>query len=150
MTRLESFISQFEGKLIAAAVFDLQTQNEILINPDELMHPASTIKVPVMMEVYRQAREGLFTLEDRLPIINSSASIIDGSRFSLDVNDDSETTLYARLGESESIRELNRLMIVRSSNLAANLLMEKVGTTRVDAFMKELGIRDVRDRKSVV
>jgi beta-lactamase class A len=51
--------------------------------------------------------------------------------------------LYRRIGETETIRELNRLMIVRSSNLATNLLMERVTTSRVDAFIKELGIADM-------
>jgi beta-lactamase class A len=142
MTRLETHIAKFKDKFIAVAVFDLQTQNEILVNADVTMHPASVMKVPVMMEVYRQAHEGLLSLDDRLRIVNSFTSVVDGSEFSLDIKDDSEFALYERIGESESIRELNRLMIVRSSNLAANLLMEKVGTARVDAFLKELGIRD--------
>ncbi|MEO5888396.1 MAG: serine hydrolase, partial [Anaerolineales bacterium] len=67
----------------------------------------------------------------------------DGSKFSLDVKDDSETTLYQRLGESESILELTRLMIVRSSNLATNILIEKIGTQNVDAFIRALGIAGV-------
>lgn len=143
MEKLEKFISQFEGKTISVAVSDLETGREIFINADVMMHPASTMKVPVMMEVFRQAEEGLLSLYDRLPIYNSFKSIVDGSGFALSVADDSETTLYPRIGETETIRELNRLMIVRSSNLATNILMDKVGTARVDAFIKELGIMDV-------
>jgi beta-lactamase class A len=140
---LETFISQFEGKTISIAVHDLQTGREILVNADVMMHPASTMKVPVMMEVFRQAEEGLLSLDERLPISNSFKSIVDGSEFSLEEADDSDLTLYKRIGETESIRELNRLMIVRSSNLATNLLMEKVGVSCVDAFIKELGITDM-------
>ncbi len=143
MSRLEAYISQFKEKTISLAVSDLHTQSEILVNADEMMHPASTMKVPVMMEVFRQAREKIISLDDRLEIFNSFKSIVDGSGFSLDAADDSETTLYSRLGESETIRELTRLMIVRSSNLATNLLMEKVGTARVGAFITELGIPDM-------
>lgn len=143
MSRLEAYISQFEEKTISLAVFDLHTQKEILVHADEIMHPASTMKVPVMMEVFRQAREKIISLDDHLEIFNSFKSIVDGSGFSLDAADDSETTLYRRIGESETIRELTRLMIARSSNLATNLLMEKVGTARVGAFIKELGIPDM-------
>lgn len=143
MIQIEQFISQFKDKTISVAVYDLQTQKEILINADEVMHPASTMKVPVMMEVFRQAHEGLLSLEQHLEIFNSFKSIMDGSEFALDPADDSELTLYERIGETESIRELLRLMIVRSSNLASNILMEKVSTARVDAFMKELGIQDM-------
>ncbi len=143
MSRLEAYISQFKEKTISLAVSDLHTQSEILVNADEMMHPASTMKVPVMMEVFRQAQEKIISLDDRLEIFNSFKSIVDGSEFSLEIADDSELTLYQRIGETESIRELTRLMIVRSSNLATNLLMEKVGTARVDAFIKELGIADM-------
>jgi beta-lactamase class A len=143
MNQLETFISQFKDKSIGVAVYDLQTQKKILINADELMHPASTMKVPVMMEVFRQAHEGLLSLDEHLKIINSFKSIVDESEFELEVSDDSETTLYNRIGEAESIRELTRLMIVRSSNLASNILLEKFGIARVDAFLKELGIADM-------
>lgn len=144
MIELETFISQFKDKSISIAVYDLQTQKEILINADEIMHPASTMKVPVMMEVFRQAHAGLLALDEHLEILNSFTSIVDGSEFALDAADDSEGTIYERVGKTESIRELTRLMIVRSSNLASNLLMERVGTARVDAFIKELGIMDMR------
>lgn len=143
MNQVRDFISQFQEKTIGVAVYDLQTGREILANADVMMHPASTMKVPVMMEVFRQAAAGAFSLEDQIPITNSFKSIVDGSEFALSVVDDSETTLYARIGEMGTIRELNRLMIVRSSNLAANILMELVGTARVDAIIKELGIPDV-------
>ncbi len=155
MNQLETFISQFKNKTIAVAVYDLQTQKEILINADEMMHPASTMKVPIMMEVFRRAHEGLLSLDEQLEIFNSFKSVVDASEFQLDSADDSELTLYHRIGETESIRELTRLMIVRSSNLASNLLMERVGTARVDAFIKELGIADItvirglEDKKAV-
>ena len=85
-----------------------------------------------MMEVFHQAYAGLLSLDEHLKIFNSFKSIVDGSEFSLEIADDFELTLYKRIGETESIRELVRLMIVRSSNLASNILMEKIGTERVN------------------
>jgi len=143
MNQLETFISRFKDISIGVAVFDLQTGNEILINADEAMHPASTMKVPVMMEVFRQVHEGSLSMDERTQIFNSFKSIVDESGFALDSADDSDLTLYQRIGETESIRELTRLMIVRSSNLASNILMERVGAARVDAFIKELGIENM-------
>ena len=143
MKRIEEFVAGFEGKTISMAVQDMETGREIFINADVSMHPASTMKVPVMMEVFRQAEAGLLALDEPLKIFNSFKSIVDGSEFSLEEVDDSDKTLYARIGESETIRELNRLMIVRSSNLATNLLMERVTCARVDAFIKELGIENM-------
>lgn len=144
VTELETFIAEQKNKTISVAVRELETGQEILLNADEAFHPASTIKVHLMMEVLRQAEQGLFALEDRIPIINSFSSIADGSRFSLNVNDDAEQTLYPRIGETETIREMTRLMIVRSSNLATNILLEKVGTKNVSGFIQELGIEGVK------
>lgn len=133
---------------------DLETGWELFINADVMMHPASTMKVPVMMEVFRQAEVGLLSLDDRLEIYNSFQSLVDGSEFALEEVDDSDKTLYARIGENETIRELIRLMIVRSSNLASNLLMDKVTPARVDAVVKEYGIenmsiiRELEDKKA--
>jgi len=143
VTELESYIAEQQNKTIAVAVYDFETGQEILIHPDVAFHPASTIKVHVMMEVFHQAEQGRFALEDCIPIINSFTSIANGSKFSLDVNDDSEKTLYPRLGESESIAELTRLMIVQSSNLATNILLETVGAKNVSNFIQELGIQGV-------
>ena len=155
MKSLEKFIAQFEGKTISVALNDLETGREFFINADVMMHPASTMKVPVMMEVFRQAEAGLLSLDERLEIYNSFTSIADGSKFSLDEADDSELSLYQRIGESETILELTRLMIVCSSNLASNLLMDKVTTARVDAIVKEYGlenmsiIRELEDKKAL-
>jgi beta-lactamase class A len=143
MSQLETFIAQFRDKTIAVAFHDFETGKEIYINADESFHPASTYKVHVMMEVFDQAQEGLLSLDDRLPITNSFTSIADENKFSLLESDDAEQTLYPRIGESESIVELTRLMIVRSSNLATNILMEKIGTKNVNDFIRALGIEGV-------
>ena len=151
MTALETFIAQVlqTDKTIAVAVHDLESGREILINAHEAFHPASTFKVHVMMEVFHQAQQGLFSLDDPLAILNSFISIADGSPFSLLEKDDAETTLYRRPGEKESIAELTRLMIVRSSNLATNILIEKVGAKKVNAFIRELGIDGVTVQRGV-
>jgi len=143
MNPIEAYIAQFTGKTIAVAVHNLATGKSIHINADEGFHPASTMKVPVMMEVFRLAHAGQLSLQDKLEIINSFTSIADGSKYSLDVVDDSETSLYARIGDSESVQELTRLMIVRSSNLATNILIETVGAKQTNAFLQELGIQGV-------
>lgn len=149
MAELEGFIAEQADKTISVALHDFESGKEILIKADESYHPASTFKVHVMMEVFRQAQKGSLSFEDCLPIINSFRSIADGSSYSLDVNDDSEATLYSRLGESETISEFTRLMIVRSSNLATNILLEKIGPQQVDDFIRRLGIQGVRVRRGV-
>jgi beta-lactamase class A len=149
MTELEGLIAEQKDKTISVALHDFETGKEILIKADQSYHPASTFKVHVMMEVFRQAQEGSLSLEERIPIINSFTSIAGGSKYSLDVNDDAEQTLYPRMSESETIRELTRLMIVRSSNLATNILLEKVGTKNVNDFIQALDIEGVIVRRGV-
>ena len=149
MSQLESYLSQFNDKTIAVAFHDLETGKSVYINADEPFHPASTVKVHVMMEVFHQAQEGLVSLGDTVEIVNSFTSIADGSFYSLNVIDDSETTLYDRIGEMESIREITRLMIVRSSNLGTNILLEKVGAENVTAFIQSLCIEGVTVRRGV-
>ncbi|HSL45309.1 MAG TPA: serine hydrolase [Anaerolineales bacterium] len=143
MNELTAFLAKQGSKIIAIAAHDFETGREICIRAEELFHPASTIKVHVMMEVFHQAEQGLFALDDRLPITNSFTSIADGSKFSLLQMDDAEKTLYPRIRESESIAELTRLMIVLSSNLATNILLEKIGAKSVSDFIEALGIRGV-------
>lgn len=154
MEALAQWIAQQEGKTISVAVEDLESGREICIHADVNMHPASTMKVPVMVEVFRQAQAALLGLDERLPLDNAFKSIVDGSVFALESVDDSDTGLYQRLGETESIHELTRLMIVRSSNLATNLLIERLGCANVDACIKNLGIehmhvlRGLEDKKA--
>lgn len=143
MFPIEKYIAQFSGKDISLSVHDLETGREINLRADESYHPASTVKVHLMMEVFRQAHTGRFSLDDPLTIFNSFPSIADGSPYSLEAKDDSETSLYERIGETESIRELTRLMIVRSSNLATNILFQKIGARAINEFLAELGIQDV-------
>jgi beta-lactamase class A len=143
MTELETFLAEQEDKTIAVSVYDFEMGQEILVNADESFHPASTFKVHVMMEVFHQAEQGLFSLDDCLPITNAFTSIVDGSKFALLEEDDAEKMLYSCIGEKESIIELTRLMIVRSSNLATNILMEKVGAKAVNDFIQALGIQGV-------
>ena len=142
------------AETVAVAYYDLATGEELLLNGDESFHAASTMKVPVMMELFRQAEAKRFSLDDRIAIKNDFVSIADGSHFSISVTDDSEPTFYKRIGETESIRELMRLMIVMSSNLATNILIERVGAANVMKLMREIGankiqvLRGVEDTKA--
>ena len=137
------------AETVAVASYDLATGRELLINPDVNFHAASTMKVPVMMELYSQAAAGKLSLNQRIAIKNDFASIVDGSHYSLTSDSDSEQTLYKRVGEKETIRELLRLMITVSSNLATNILIERVTPERVMGLMREIGANNIRVRRGV-
>lgn len=109
------------------------------LRADDVFHAASTMKVPVMIELFRQAQQGKIKLDDRLPVRNEFRSIVDGSAYQLSAKDDSETDLYKAEGQTRSLRELCELMITVSSNLATNLLIEKLGVGNIRATVHQLG-----------
>ncbi len=118
---------------------DLETGATAGVAADVVMHAASTMKVPVLLELFRQAEAGRFDLDDRVTVKNEFTSIADGSTYSLSVGDDSDDVLYGKIGGEATYRELARLMIVRSSNLATNNLVEIVDADSAAALMARIG-----------
>ena len=128
---------------------NLATGETILINEKMPFHAASTMKTPVLIELYRQAAAGSFSLNDSLTIKNEFSSIVDGSLYSLDSTDDSELELYKKLGKKATIADLAYKMIILSSNLATNMLIEKVSADSVMKTMKTLGANDIKVLRGV-
>jgi beta-lactamase class A len=147
--KIEKLARASGAETVGVAFHDLATGGEILIDADESFHAASTMKVPVMMEIYRQAAEGKFSLDDSIPVKNDFLSIADGSHYSVSVGDDSEPSLYQKVGRTETVRELMRLMITASSNLATNILIERVTAERVMDQMREIGANKIRVLRGV-
>lgn len=131
---------------------DLHSGDSVLIEPDLRVHAASMMKVPVMIQVFRDVEAGRLRFEDTVTVTRRFSSIVDGSPYELGVEDDSDSTLYSQ--RRATVRELVDLMITVSSNLAANLLIEMVDATRVTESMRALGadsievLRGVEDIKA--
>lgn len=139
----------------AVAFRDLEdTSRTLLINDTVMFHAASTMKTPVMIEVYKQAEQGRFALDDSLVIKNTFYSIVDSSEYSMEIGDDSEEKLYGRIGQKASIKDLVIDMITYSSNLATNIVIDLVDARKVTRTMRELGapyiqvLRGVEDIKA--
>ena len=147
--KVRELVAASGAETVGVAFRDLETGGELLINPDVSFHAASTMKVPVMLEVYRQARAGRLALDARLPVKNEFKSIADGSPFSVAPEDDSEQTLYKKVGGTATVSELVRLMVTESSNLATNILIERVTAERVRELCRSLGARDMRVLRGV-
>jgi len=132
-------INSVEGT-IAVAFTDLNQKDfSILINEDEVFHAASTMKTPVMVEIFKQASLGNLKLDDSILIKNEFTSIFDNSKFSIDLSRDSGEELYDLIGKKRTIRQLVFDMITVSSNLATNILIE----------LKENNIFDVKVLRGV-
>ena len=134
----------------AVAFRDLSgNKKDVFINDKETFHAASTMKTPVLVEVYKQAAAGKFKLSDSLTIKNEFKSIVDGSPFSLNASDDSELTLYEKIGQKAAIYDLCYNMIISSSNLATNIIIELVDAKNVTQNMRDLGAMDIQVRRGV-
>lgn len=130
--------------LYAVAFKNLLTGQTLLINEKISFHAASTMKTAVLIEIYKQADEGKFSLKDSIEVKNSFSSIVDGSPFSLDSTDDSETGLYRIIGQKQTIADLAYKMIIASSNLATNMMIEMVKADNVMATLKSIGVNDMQ------
>lgn len=124
-------IDPLEGT-IAIAFSNLNEPGlSIFINEDEVFHAASTMKTPVMLEIFKQASLGNLNLDDSVLVKNEFTSIFDSSKYSLDLSRDSGERLYDFIGRRRTIRELVFDMITVSSNLATNILIELVNADNV-------------------
>jgi beta-lactamase class A len=137
-----------------AVVVSNASATRLAINPDREFHAASTMKVPVMIELFRQADAGKLTLDERLLVKNEFHSIVDGSVYQLSVGDDSDAEVYKAAGKTMTLRQLCEAMITVSSNFAANLLIERLGAKNIQHTVDQLGaggmhvLRGVEDQKA--
>jgi beta-lactamase class A len=153
MTRLEVVIRglvEASGAARAAVVAGpLGASRSVRLEAETSFHAASTMKLAVLVELYRRSSDGSVSLDELVPVRNAFRSVADGSPYALDPADDSETALYDREGRAVSARELGELMITVSSNLATNLLVDRLGAANIDGTVRQLGVEGVCVRRGV-
>lgn len=125
--------------VLGAAVVDLATGERVGVNDTLVFAQGSAIKVPLLIELYRQAGAGRLRLDDRVPV--RAADRTGGSGVLQFFGD----------GSSEvSLRDLATLMIVLSDNTATNLLIERVGMENVNRTLAEMGLRRTRLQRMMI
>src|SRR6266581_4617342 len=153
-SRIRARIAQAPARAVGVYYRDLTTGDSLTVGAATRFHAASTMKIPVMIQLFRDRDTGLLSLDDSITVTNTFRSIVDTSPYQLDITDDSDSSLYKRLGQRASIRELIELMETVSSNLATNLLIAKVDAKRANATAHALGadsilvLRGVEDDKA--
>jgi len=147
--RIEARIAMVPGARAGVVLHDLKDRFHVAIAADSSFHAASTMKVPVMIELFRRADAGALALDQGVLLVNQFGSIVDGSAYALDAGDDSDSTLYAKVGTRVSMRELLERMIERSSNLATNTLIAIVGAANANATAHSLGATRINVRRGV-
>lgn len=152
-TAIETRLKQ-DSATVGVVFLDPERAESLDIGGHTRFHAASTMKVPVLIELARRIDAGELGWSTELRVRNEFRSIVDGSSYMLDLTDDSDSTLYRRVSEEVSCRELASLMITRSSNLATNLLIGRLDPRRVNATAHALGadsilvLRGVEDNKA--
>jgi beta-lactamase class A len=148
-SRLEDLLAGLHGVNVAIAFQHLGTGATYGHDETTSFHAASTMKVPVMMALFAAVEDGQLRLDQPVEIRNSFQSLADGSAFSLDPQEDGDPELYQAVGRTRTVDELIRRMITRSSNLATNLLIDKIGASAVNDVMRRVGALDVDVQRGV-
>jgi beta-lactamase class A len=138
-----------DSAFVSVYVQDLSSGREYERDSDRVFHAASTMKVPVLLELFRRVEAGEFGLDDSLLVDSRFRSLADSSVYQLDRRTDSDQDLYELHGLRVAIRDLAHRMIHRSSNLATNLLIERVRADSVQATMERLGVRTMKVLRGV-
>lgn len=147
--RIVSRAAQLPGAQIGVALHDLASGLRLEINGDTVFHAASTMKVPVLIDLLREVDAERLNLDQSLLLVNAFHSIVDGSPYSLDSTDDSDSLVFARVGDFVPIRWLAERMITHSSNLATNALIAILDPARITNTMKTFGARNTQVLRGV-
>jgi beta-lactamase class A len=108
----------------------------------ETHYSASTMKVALVLAAFREAEAGRVNLDEQVVIRNRFSSVVGNARFGLDEEEDSDEEPWRRIGEHVALRWLAYRSLVKSSNLATNLVLEAVGLEPVAEALERVGATD--------
>jgi beta-lactamase class A len=146
---IEQIATDAQTVTVGVAVRDYETSAEFHLNADHSFHAASTIKVAVLLALFRAIDEERLRLDDSLHVRNRFRSALDGSSFRLDPESDGYPQLYKVIGRTAKISDLADVMITSSSNLATNLLLDFISVNYAREVLREAGIRGVELKRGV-
>jgi beta-lactamase class A len=134
--RIESLAQTFTGMLGVSAI-NLTTHERFDYNAQQSFYPASTIKLPLLVETLRGVVEGRWQLDD--PLILTAENVVSGSGVLCDLTP----------GLTLSVRDIATLMITVSDNTATNMLVDLCTTAALNQTMLEFGIQGVRMNRKI-
>ncbi len=134
---------------LGISFYDAETTIQWSYNADTYFHAASTMKLAVLLGVFRQVDRGELQLDAPVHVRNRFTSIVNQEPFMLDLGRDADPDVYGHLGKTLTVRELAYWMIIKSSNLATNLLVDVVGIPTIQQALDELEIDGVKVLRGV-
>jgi beta-lactamase class A len=140
--KLEGAIGDVDRNLdgvLGVAILDLSTGQKYLLHADEVMPTASSIKIAILAELYRQAQQDKLKLNDLYTLRQND--IVGGSGIA-----EALTPGMTRL----TIRDVAALMISVSDNSATNIIIDSMGMENVNALLDSLGLTHTRLRRKMM
>ena len=134
---------------LGISFYDAETTIQWSYNADFYFHAASTMKLAVLLGVFRQVERGELSLDSPVHVRNRFTSIVNQEPFMLDLGSDADPDVYGHLGKTLTVRELAFWMITKSSNLATNLLVDILGIEVIQKALDELDIDGIRILRGV-
>ncbi len=140
--KLEKSILDIDRGLDGAmgvAIVDLTDGHKYLLHANDIYPQASSIKICVLAELYRQAQQGKLKLTDMYTV--NAADLVQ----------DSDIMGGLTPGVTQiTLRDLATMMVAVSDNSATNVLIDRVGMDNVNAFLSAQGLRDTRLRRKMM
>jgi len=142
-------MSESKAVAYAVALLDYEDGFRFAIDADRAFHAASTIKVAILLAVAKAFDEGRIRPDDTLHVRNRFLSAIDRTPFRIDADSDGYPQLHRLVGRTAKISDLAEWMIVSSSNLATNLLLDYVTIEYALKVLRDAGVGGVDLRRGV-
>jgi beta-lactamase class A len=129
--QIEEKAAEAEAEAVAVSVYDYETDTAWSYHGNQWFHAASTIKVAVLAALFHAADSGKYHPRARLHVRNWFISRADGKPYRIASSRDANTEVHAAIGKTMRLEELAYHMIVTSSNLATNLLVDLLGVDEI-------------------
>ena len=147
--QISNIVKETETKTVAISFYDYETETSWSYQGDTFFHAASTIKVAILMGVFALIDDGLINLDSRVHVRNRFLSIVDNKPFRVHSSRDGCPALYSSLGQSLPVEELAYHMIVTSSNMATNLLIDLFGVSALQDKLDHMGVQGIVLKRGV-
>lgn len=141
--------AQAQTSAVAVALYDYGADVQFSWQASRPFHAASTIKLAILLALFRAAETGRVQLTDRLHVRNRFRSQADGAPFFLQADRDGDPDLYKSVGRTLPLLALAETMIVRSSNLATNLLFDCLEAPFIAETLQAAGLDGLRCLRGV-
>ena len=135
--RVQTAIQGFPGAVSLFAK-NLDTGKSYELRADAPVPTASTIKLPIMVELFAEAEEGKLDWNQKLELTDQDK--VSGSGVLTELSG----------GDLLPIRDLMHLMIVVSDNTATNLILDRIGGNAVNQRMAQLGLKQTAVMRKIM